>query len=60
MMMANSLIGGGLYSSIGMFYDKFGSYQWPFMMAIALYAGAMLLGMAALSASERNKKRKSG
>ena len=60
MMMANSLIGGGLYSSIGMFYDEVGSYQWPFMMAIALYAGAMLLGMAALSASERNKKRKSG
>ena len=60
MMMANSLIGGGLYSSIGMFYDRFGSYKGTFIMAIVLYAGAMIIGMAALSASERKKKREFG
>ncbi len=60
MMMANSLIGGGLYSSIGMFYDKFGSYKGSFIMAIVLYVGAMLIGMAALSGFERNKRREFG
>ena len=60
MMMANSLIGGGLYCSIGMFYDKFGSYKGSFIMAIVLYVGAMLIGMAALSGSERNKRREFG
>ncbi|HJC48919.1 MAG TPA: MFS transporter [Candidatus Lachnoclostridium pullistercoris] len=60
MMMANSLIGGGLYSSIGMFYDKFGSYKGTFIMAIILYAGAMMIGMTALSVSERNKRREFG
>ena len=60
MMMANSLIGGGLYSSIGMFYDRFGSYKGTFIMAIALYMGAMVIGMAALCASGRNKEKEFG
>ena len=60
MMMANSLIGGGLYSSIGMFYDRFGSYKGTFIMAIALYMGAMVIGMAALCVSGRNKEKEFG
>ncbi|MBC5580287.1 MFS transporter [Anaerofilum sp. BX8] len=56
MMMANSLIGGGLYSSIGLFYDKLGSYTGAFIMAIALYVGALVVGALAISLAGRHKK----
>lgn len=56
MMMANSLIGGGLYSSIGLFYDKLGSYTGAFVMAIVLYVGAFLVGALAISLARRHRK----
>ena len=53
MMMINSLIGGGLYSSIGLFYDKSGTYQGAFVMAIVLYAAAWVLGSIAINSRDR-------
>lgn len=49
MMMVNSLIGGGLYSSIGLFYDKMGSYSGAFLMGIVLYAAAGVLGAVSVN-----------
>lgn len=56
MMMINSLIGGGLYSSIGLFYDKLGSYRGAFIMAIGLYVAAGLLGAVAINKSQKMKQ----
>lgn len=53
MMMINSLIGGGLYSSIGLFYDKFGSYRGAFIMVIILFAIAGILGAISVDKSKR-------
>ena len=55
--MANSLIGGGLYSSIGLFYDKFGTYAGAFLMAIVLYFIAMVIGITANNFSVANRKK---
>jgi MFS family permease len=57
MMMANSLIGGGLYSSIGLFYDKLGSYQGAFIMAIGLYGAAFLIGSLAIQMGHQYKQK---
>lgn len=54
MMMVNSLIGGGLYSSIGLFYDRFGSYSGAFLMGIILYVAAGAMGMISVN---RGKKK---
>lgn len=56
MMMINSLIGGGLYSSIGLFYDKLGTYKGAFLMAIVLYTAAWILGSIAINARDRQIK----
>lgn len=48
MMVANSLIGGGLYGSIGLFYDIGGTYRGAFIMAILLYVIALLIGDGAV------------
>ncbi len=53
LMVANSLIGGGLYSSIGLFYDRLGSYSGAFIMAIGLYIGACIIGFIAISLGEK-------
>ena len=53
MMVANSLIGGGLYGSIGLFYDIGGTYRGAFIMAILLYAIALLIGDGAVSLGKR-------
>lgn len=62
MMMVNSLIGGGLYSSIGLFYDKMGSYGGAFLMGIVLYAVAGILGTISVNRGnkmqEERKRRK--
>lgn len=58
MMVANSLIGGGLYSSIGLFYDKLGSYRGAFIMAAVLYVAALILGFVAIDMSRRKQKGK--
>lgn len=57
LMVANSLIGGGLYSSIGLFYDKLGSYKGAFLTAGFLYLGALALGTAAVEMSKRQRER---
>ena len=57
MMMINSLIGGGLYSSIGLFYDKLGSFGGAFIMAIGFYTVASILGCISINQSQKlNKK----
>ena len=56
MMIGNSLIGGGLYSALGLFYDKLGSYRGAFLLAIVLHVGALAVGAAAVSRGEKLKK----
>ncbi len=53
MMMINSLIGGGLYSTIGMFYDRSGTYRGAFLMAIGMYIGAGILGTISVDQSRK-------
>lgn len=48
MMMGNSLIGAFSFSSIGLFYDKGGSYKGAFIMAIGLYTAAFVIGSVAI------------
>lgn len=60
LMVANSLIGGGLYSSIGLFYDKLGSYRGAFLSASFLYLGALALGAAAVGMSKKQRMEKTG
>lgn len=56
MMMINSLIGGGLYSTIGLFYDKLGSFGGAFIMAIGFYTVASILGCISMNQSEKLRK----
>ncbi|MGJ4850445.1 MFS transporter [Bacillota bacterium Meth-B3] len=56
MMMANSLIGGGLYSSIGLFYDKLGSFKGAFIMAIALFVAAFVIGSIAMDMGRKYRQ----
>lgn len=56
MMMINSLIGGGLYSTIGMFYDRSGTYRGAFLMAIGMYIVAGILGTISVDQSARLHK----
>lgn len=53
MMMVNSLIGGGLYSTIGLFYDKLGSFKGAFLMAIGFYTVASILGCISMDLSKK-------
>lgn len=52
-MMINSLVGGGLYSTIGLFYDKAGTYRGAFLMAIGMYIGAGILGTISVNRSSK-------
>lgn len=56
MMTGNSLIGALSFSSIGLFYDKGGSYKGAFIMAIVLYFSALVLGSVAIDRSKRHKR----
>lgn len=49
MMMINSLIGGGLCFTIGLFYDLAGTFRGAFVMGILLLAVAAILGNISLS-----------
>lgn len=53
MMMGNSLVGAFSFSSIGLFYDVGGSYKGAFLLAIALYVLAFIVGCAAIQRSKR-------
>ena len=57
MMMINSLIGGGLYSTIGMFYDRSGTYRGAFLMAIGMYIGAGILGTVSVNQSRKLREK---
>jgi len=49
MMMINSLIGGGLCFTIGLFYDLAGTFRGAFVMGIILFALAAALGNISLN-----------
>ena len=53
MMMINSLVGGGLYSSIGKIYDVTGTYRGAFLMAIGFYVVAGILGIISVNQSKK-------
>ncbi len=53
MMMINSLIGGGLCFTIGLFYDLGNTFRGAFVMGIALFAAAAVLGNVALNMKKR-------
>ena len=56
MMIANSLIGGGLFSTIGLFYDNFGTYRGAFIMSSCLFIAAFFLGVFVIHKSNQMKK----
>lgn len=57
MMMVNSLVGGGLNFSIGLFYDRLGTYRGAFVMATVLYILAGLLGALAINVNNKRKQK---
>jgi MFS family permease len=57
MMMINSLIGGGLYSTIGLFYDKTGTYRGAFIMAIVLFVTGSIFGILSIDLNKRRKEK---
>lgn len=57
MMMGNSMIGAFTFSSIGLFYDKGGSYRGAFLMAIGLYIVAFLVGSVAVNLGKQYQKK---
>lgn len=57
MMMGNSMIGAFTFSSIGLFYDKGGSYRGAFIMAIGLYLAAFLVGAVAVDLGKKYREK---
>ena len=57
MMVINSMIGGGLCFTIGLFYDLGGTFKGAFIMGIALFAAAAVLGNIAINMSQKNQKK---
>ncbi len=55
MMVANSLIGGGLCFTVGLFYDKTGTYAGAFITCASLFILALLTGLAAFSMARKYK-----
>lgn len=53
MMMGNSLVGALSFSPIGLFYDVGGSYRGAFVMAMALYVLAFIMGCATIQRAKR-------
>lgn len=56
MMVANSLIGGGLCFTIGLFYDKTGTYAGAFVTCAGLFLLALLTGSVAVSMAKKYRK----
>lgn len=56
MMVANSLIGGGLCFTIGLFYDKTGTYTGAFVTCAGLFLLALLTGSVAVSMAKKYRK----
>lgn len=57
MMVANSIIGGGLCFTIGLFYDLMGTFKGAFVMGAALFAMAAILGFVAINMSKKLKEK---
>lgn len=55
MMVANSLIGGGLLFTVGYFYDYGHTYKGAFIMGSLLYIFAMLVAFTAIRLSKKYK-----
>lgn len=53
MMGANSMIGGGLCFTIGLFYDVNGTFRGAFVMGIVLFVIAGILGDIAINMSKK-------
>ena len=56
MMVANSMIGGGLCFTIGLFYDLTGTFRGAFVMGIVLFVMAGILGYIAINMSKKLQK----
>lgn len=56
MMMINSMVGGGLCFTIGLFYDLAGTFKGAFIMGIALFVAAGILGNIAINMSNKSRK----
>ena len=56
LMLGNSLIGGGLFSSLALFYDKLGSYKYMFAFCILLTAIAFVLGTVAANKGKKTRE----
>lgn len=56
MMVANSIIGGGLCFTIGLFYDLTGTFKGAFVMGSVLFAMAAILGFVAINMSKKLKR----
>lgn len=57
MMVANSIIGGGLCFTIGLFYDLTGTFKGAFVMGSALFTMAAILGFVAINMSKKLKEK---
>ena len=60
MMMINSMIGGGLCFTIGLFYDLTGTFRGAFGMGIGLFAAGAILGTIAINMSKKLQKKLAG
>ena len=60
MMVANSLIGGGLLFTVGYFYDYGHTYKGAFIMGSLLYIFAMLIAFLAIRLSKNYRSTKNG
>ncbi len=58
MMIANSLIGGGLYSSFALFYDIGGTYKGAFITGAILYLLALVVGVISINGAKSYKDQK--
>ena len=56
MMVANSMIGGGLCFTIGLFYDLTGTFRGAFVMGVVLFVMAGILGNIAINMSKKLQK----
>lgn len=55
MMIANSLIGGGLNFTIGYFYDYGGTYKGAFMTSMGMFLATIVIGLAATGMVRRQR-----
>ena len=60
MMMINSMIGGGLCFTIGLFYDLAGTFRGAFVMGIGLFVAAAILGGIAINMGKKLQKKLAG